>query len=182
MNKVRLVRATPLPYASAMKIAYTIAPGRGQTNMLLWDVAAALQARGLKLCGTVQTDTECDTSGRCDMDVRILPNGPVVRISQSLGAGSRGCRLDPQALEQSVAIAEAQLEAGAEAMIINKFGKQEAEGRGFRGTIAKALERDIPVIVGVNGANEAAFQEFCGGMAERLEPDEADILAWVSGT
>ena len=29
-------------------------------------------------------------------------------------------------------------------VIVNKFGKQEAEGRGLAGTIATALERDMP--------------------------------------
>jgi hypothetical protein len=163
-----------------MQIAYTHASGRGETNLILNWLAETLAARGVRLCGTVQVDVECESYGRCDMDVRVLPEGPVIRISQSLGAGSEGCRLDPAALEQSVALTEARLAGGADLMIVNKFGKQEAEeGRGFRQVIAEALGQGIPVIVGVNGANVAALETFCAGAAEAVEAEETALMAWV---
>ena len=98
--------------------------------------------------------------GRCDMDVRVLPQGTTLRISQSLGRGARGCRLDADALETAVTLVDAALENGADCLIINKFGKQEANGRGFRNTIAEALVRELPVLVGLNGLNLEAFQTF----------------------
>jgi hypothetical protein len=62
---------------------------------------------------------------------------------------------------------------------VNKFGKQEAQGRGFRTLIAEALSRDIPVLVGLNSLNAEAFHDFTGGVASEL-PAEADALfAWV---
>ena len=75
----------------------------------------------------------------CDMDVRVLPNGPMIRISQNLGRAARGCRLDAGALEAAVVMAERGIAAGADLLIVNKFGKQEAEGHGFRALIAEAL-------------------------------------------
>ena len=68
-----------------MRIGYVIAKGRGETDLLLHDVARAAQARGLRLCGTVQVNTNCGEDRPCDMDVEVLPDGPVIRISQSLG-------------------------------------------------------------------------------------------------
>jgi nucleoside-triphosphatase THEP1 len=162
-----------------VKIAYTIAPGRGETNQLLSQLAAELRSHGLHLGGTVQTDTECQSPGKCDMDVHILPDGPVIRISQDLGAGSRGCRLNPQALEQAVQITLEQLQKGADLVIINKFGKHEADGRGFRDAIAQAMARDIPVIVGVNGLNAERFQDFCGGEATQLAPTLDALRDWA---
>jgi hypothetical protein len=82
------------------------------------------------------------------MDVRVLPNGPILRISQNLGSVSKGCRLDPAALEAAVGLVEARLDPNVDLLIINKFGKHEADGRGFRTVIAAALDLEIPVLVG----------------------------------
>jgi glycosyltransferase involved in cell wall biosynthesis len=114
------------------------------------------------------------------MDVQVLPDGPVLRISQDLGPSARGCRLDPTALETAVGLVAASLAGGADVLIINKFGKHEAEGRGFRAVIAEALALGIPVIVGVNGLNLASFEEFAGGLASRLPPDCETLAAWAS--
>ena len=162
-----------------MNIAYTIAPGRGDTDLILAGVAERLRSEGLRLCGTVQFNTERADRGPCDMDVRVLPNGPDIRISQSLGPSSRGCRLDFQALETAVGLAASRLLQGADAVIVNKFGKHEAEGRGFRPLIADAADQDIPVLVGVNTLNEAAFLEFSGGCALRLPADSKALLDWL---
>jgi len=162
-----------------MKIAYTLAPGRGETNLLLADLAEYLANQGLRLCGTVQVDTERADDHRCDMDVKVLPEGPLIRISQSLGRESRGCRLDPEALEQAVAMTDAALQGDVDLLIINKFGKHEAEGRGFRDTIGIALERGIPIIVGANKLNLDALQAFCGDLAEPLDADLGKLKDWV---
>lgn len=164
-----------------MRIAYTMAPGRGDIDLILDALAASLIARGLRLCGTVQINTERADAGRCDMAVRVLPDGPILRISQDLGASARGCRLDPAALETAAGLAAARLAQGADLLIVNKFGKHEAEGRGFRDVIAQAVGIGLPVLVGVNAANRAAFEAFTGGAAEMLPCDPAALQDWVAG-
>lgn len=164
-----------------MKIAYALAPGRGETNLLLTELAARLADRGLRLCGTVQTDTEREKDHHCDMDVQVLPAGPVIRISQDLGAGAQGCRLDPDALENAVALTNKALDDGADLLIVNKFGKHEAEGRGFRDTIGKALELGVPVLVGANKLNLEALNTFCDGQAQSVEANLDALIAWVDG-
>ncbi len=64
-------------------------------------------------------------------------------------------------------------------MIINKFGKSEAEGNGLRAVIAEAIARDVPVLVGLNVANEAAFEAFAGGLAHKLTPEVKTVCDWV---
>ncbi|MCB1396925.1 MAG: DUF2478 domain-containing protein [Rhodobacter sp.] len=161
-----------------MQLAYTLAAGRGDTNLLLLGLARRLMARGLRLAGTVQINTDRADGGPCDMDVLVLPNGPVLRISQSLGRDSRGCRLDPSALEAAVGHVAASLDGAVDLLILNKFGKHEAEGRGFRPLIAEAALRGIPVLTGLNGLNRDAFQEFAGGLAVEVTPRAADLEAW----
>lgn len=162
-----------------MKLAYTIAPGRGDTDLILETLATALSARGLNCCGTVQINTARSGDGPCDMDVRVLPDGPVLRISQDLGPSARGCRLDPAVLETAVGLVAARLSSGADILIINKFGKHEADGRGFRDVIAQAVALDVPVLVGLNALNRQAFEDFAGGMATPLPPEPAALAAWV---
>jgi hypothetical protein len=82
-------------------------------------------------------------------------------------------------LETAVGLVTASLAGGADVLIVNKFGKHEAEGRGFRAVIAEALALDIPVIVGVNGLNMPGFEEFAGGLASRMPPDCEALAAWV---
>jgi nucleoside-triphosphatase THEP1 len=162
-----------------MKLACTMAPGRGDTNLVLQGLAADLAARGLRCCGTVQINSGRLDAGPCDMDVRVLPDGPTLRISQTLGPRARGCRLDAGALETAVALVATGLSAGADLLIINKFGKHEAGGRGFRDLIAEAVARDIPVLVGLNPLNRAAFDTFAGGLAIEVPPEPAALRAWV---
>lgn len=165
-----------------MNIAYTVASGRGDTDLLLFRVAQKLINQGLKIRGTVQINTEREPEHPCDMDIQVLPNDSIIRISQSLGAGSRGCRLDPDALEKAVALVETGLTANTDILIINKFGKHEAEGRGFRNIIATALSENIPVLVGLNSLNLCAFKNFTGGIEIELQPEEDTIHKWVSST
>lgn len=162
-----------------MNIAYTIAPGKGDADLLLYGVAQHFIAKGLRVCGTTQINSERQTEGPCDMDVQVLPDGPILRISQYLGAGARGCRLDPEALERAVALVEADLQNDVDLLIINKFGKHEAEGRGFRTAIAIAISKGVPVLVGTNTLNRNAFLEFVGSDAIELEPMGEAIQAWV---
>jgi hypothetical protein len=113
------------------------------------------------------------------MDVRVLPDGAILRISQDLGPQSRGCRLDPAALETAVGLVAASLSSGADLLIVNKFGKHEAEGRGFRDVIAEAVAMDIPVLVGLNAINRPAFESFADGLAVQLPSDPTALMAWV---
>lgn len=163
-----------------MHLAYTMAPGRGDMDLILFKLATELASRGLRCCGVVQINSERADARPCDMDVQVLPDGPVLRISQHLGQGARGCRLDAAALETAVGLVSEQLSRGADVLIVNKFGKHEAEGRGLRGVIAEALSMDVPVIVGINALNLAAFETFAEGIATCLAPDAISLTAWLA--
>jgi hypothetical protein len=163
-----------------MRLAYTMTQGRGELDPLLHEVAQAAMAAGRRVAGIVQVNRDVPGSDRCDMDAIVLPDGPVIRISQSLGPAARGCRLDPDGLETAVGAAAAALDAGADLLIVNKFGKQEAAGRGFRPLIARALEDGVDVLVGVNALNRDALEAFTGGLAEALPPRAGAVSAWIA--
>lgn len=160
-----------------MPIAYVSLAGRGATDALIADAVALVTPA--RLAGTVQRDVVRTDRTLCDMELVVLPDGPVFRINQDRGEAARGCRLDGGALEEAVVAVAARL-PGAEALVVNKFGKLEAQGRGYVPLIAEALERDLPVLVGVNGLNLPDLLAFCDGMAQVLPPDPATIAGWLS--
>jgi nucleoside-triphosphatase THEP1 len=164
-----------------MNIAYVSIGGRGLIDDCVADMVEHLQAAGLRVAGTVRAQAVADGAHRCDMDIRVLPDGPLFRISQPLGKASAGCRLDGGAIEGAAFEVEARVD-GADVLVVNKFGKQEALGRGLCGALARAIERDIPVLVGVNGLNLADFLRFTDGTAVRLDPTPDAALEWIEGT
>lgn len=161
-----------------MALAYVKTAMRGESDLLLAAFARQLAEKSVRLSGVVQSNTACEGSERCDMDVEVLPEGPVIRISQSLGTGSRGCRLDPSALEQAVGLVSPTLSFSPELLIINKFGKHEADGRGFRPVIAEALMENIPVLTAANDINESEFLAFSDGLAAKLDPSLVELQSW----
>jgi hypothetical protein len=115
------------------------------------------------------------------MDVKVLPSGEIFRISQDRGPGARGCRLDPAMLEAGVALVDRALQDAPDILILNKFGKHEAEGRGFRQTIAEALSRGIPVLLGINPLNLEAFLNCAGDLAGEVGPQAGAVAEWCTG-
>lgn len=159
-----------------MKIAVVNSTVMGQTDQLISEVAAKLQSEGLSLVGVVKVlGNEQPGDHHCDMDLNVLPNGPQIRITQSLGEGSTGCRLNPAGIVEAVGAVESGDTGNADMFVLNKFGPQEAEGRGFCDAIATALGNETPVLVGVGKNCRTALDTFVDGMAEVLEP-EADVI------
>ncbi len=162
-----------------MQLGYVTCHGKGKTDQFLAQIAKRLEAEGLLIAGTVQFNIEREDRILCDMDLRLLPDGPIVRISLDRGPQARGCRLDAGALEQSVLWAsQAVQRSDMQMLIINKFGKREAESKGFAPVIAQALERGLPVLVGVNTLNLQAFLDFTEGLAVALTPDIEEVVEW----
>lgn len=165
-----------------MKIACVTSPERGGTDRLLTEISDRLQAESKALVGIVKDMSHASSfENGCDMKVRVLPNGPVIKITQDLGAGSDACRLDPGAITNAVACVENGTFSDVDLFILNKFGPEEASGRGFCNVIGTALDNDIPVLVGVGSASKAAFESFTGGLATTLRPDAQAILDWFQG-
>ena len=168
----------------------------GASDALLADLAARLAQGGLRVAGAVQINTSTkarealragiapDPDDICDMDLAVLgDDGPAIRISQSLGPGSSGCRLDTGALQLAAGRVAARLDQGADLVILTKFGKQEAFGRGFRDVIGQALGAGLPVLLHVGPDQRAAFDDFAAGMAEELHPEAIEdwCRAMVAG-
>lgn len=163
-----------------MKIGIVSAEGRGETDRLISETATALVDDGAVLSGIVKVLDEVQPEGshHCDMSVRVLPGQETIKITQTLGTGSAGCRLNPTAIVEAVAAVENSATQDTNLFVLNKFGPEEAEGRGFRSAIAEVLERGIPVLVGVTPGTREAFDVFTAQIGEPLAADNTEILDW----
>ncbi|MFC3568325.1 DUF2478 domain-containing protein [Paracoccus simplex] len=161
-----------------MDIRYVCSDEEFGTDSALSAAAGRATALGIALAGTVQPVDPDMPRGHCDIVLALLPDGERRGISADLPPEMPGCRLDPEALEAAVAVVESRL-PGAQALVVNKFGKQEAAGRGLVHAIGEACARGLPVLVGVAPQWREAFLAFTEGRAQPLPAEEDAIVAWL---
>ena len=101
-------------------------------DALIARCAAGLVASGYRLGGIVQSNAHRRGRRRCDMYVKDLLGGGEIKISLDRGNEARGCRLDPDAFARIDAWIERAVLERVDLLIINKFGREEAHGRGLR--------------------------------------------------
>ena len=157
----------------------------GAIDAVMRMVADHLVGHGHALAGFVQRNQPCPGRARCDMILEERSSGERFGISEDRGPHARGCMLDVDELLRAVASATRGLDAGADLVMVNKFGKTETEGGGFRPFIAEALARDVPVLIAVPYRNLDAWRLFAEAytidhVIDAL-PGDADSLCRVLG-
>lgn len=166
-----------------MNIAFIHVTSRGAVDVTLRSVAATLRKEGRRLVGVLPEPCLDPDRHVCDMDLFDLASGERLHISQKLGRHSTGCRLDSAAIEAAAMAVAKGLAASRDVpdlMLLNRFGKQEATGHGFHPVIVHALDRGVPVLVGVNDTNRPAFEAFAAGLAAELPDDPSAVLGWIT--
>jgi nucleoside-triphosphatase THEP1 len=166
----RLTTAAPITaivYASGSRI-----------DGVLLDIAGNLTAQGLSLAGLIQRGKTRPGRSRCDMILEDLGSGSQVEISEDRGPLARGCMLAIPQLMYALELATRSLDGTCDLLVVNKFGKTEAEGGGFRTLIVEAMNRDIPILIAVPAANLESWHHFAQGIAvevaaESLSKDPA---------
>jgi nucleoside-triphosphatase THEP1 len=134
---------------------------------------------GIAVAGIVQHNQFIRDRTKCDMEVEELASGIVLQLSEDRGKEARGCRLDRGALLEAAALLSASLENEPELVILNKFGKLEAEGRGLRDTLSDVVQLGVPIVVGVPYRNIAQWRAFTEGLAEECPIDSSRLHEWL---
>ncbi|NML77036.1 DUF2478 domain-containing protein [Rhizobium sp. S-51] len=142
-------------------------------------VALLLKGEGIVVAGFLQRERTGE--GECCNEIRLedIASGEHHVISQSLGSGARGCRLDPQALADVAGPLLSRLEEDPDLLILNRFGKGESEGQGFRAVIEDACARGIPVLTAVREGYLEDWSQFSGDLGILLPPEREKVIAWV---
>jgi len=162
-----------IPRLAAIRIADDTA-----TDDLLESVIQTLRQEGKTVAGFIQRQGRPDLSGHAEMILEDISGGRQYCISQPLGRDSRGCRMDPRAVAD---IAGPFLEAIAtrpDLLVLNRFGKGESEGQGFRAVFEKAFLLGIPVLTSVKEIYAGAWEAFAADCSASLLPALEDVLDW----
>lgn len=164
-----------MTFAAAAPItAILCSEGRDAASLML-RIVRHLSASGVRSAGFIQRDIERPGQCRCDMMLEDLATGAVIAISENRGPEARGCRLDTHALMEAVAATERALLAAPGLLVVNKFGKTEAEGGGFRPVIADAVGRGIPVLTAIPWRNIDGWRRFAGSLAAEHKLADLDV-------
>ncbi len=147
-------------------------------DALLFSFARTLQGEGRRLGGVVQRNwcKECGSARL--MAVVDLMAERQIPICQDLGSGSGACQLDESGLADAAQAIRQAVASDVELVIINKFGKTEAGGRGLRSEIAEAILSGRPVLTAVSTRIYPAWCSFTGGFGTTLICDESIVRDW----
>ncbi|SPL61918.1 FIG00450933: hypothetical protein [Ochrobactrum soli] len=146
----------------------------------LADIVTRAREEGLRVTGFLQhrgaqTDECCRT-----ISIEHIDSGEVRLISQPLGTGSSGCRLDPAALADIAAELLAELDRPTDLLILNRFGKGECEGHGLRAVIETAFARGVPVLTVVRDTYANGWCDFAGEFGVLLTANQQSIAGWFN--
>jgi hypothetical protein len=143
--------------------------------------AQRLAARGLAVDGLLQRG-ERGTPACCGgMAFVAIASGRSVAALSDRGPLARGCRIDLDGLETAAGWLTDAIARRPDVLFVNRFGRQEAEGRGLRGEIAGALLADVPLVIAVNADLLPDWETFLGEAARPTAPEADDIVAWRAG-
>ncbi|MGO3930571.1 DUF2478 domain-containing protein [Rhodopseudomonas pseudopalustris] len=167
-----------LPEPDPNLVAAIIYHPEDDIDTLLAELGDELLRSGTPVGGIVQHNSKDDAGKLRGMTVIDLMTGLRIGISQTLGSGSGACKLDSAGLaEASRAVLQA-VASDAELIIVNKFSKQEAAGRGLRDEIAAAIQSGKPLLTAVPASCYDAWRQFTGDYGTLLYCDRAVIDEW----
>lgn len=157
---------------------------REEIQALLDAAVTAWRARGGRVIGVVEHLPE--GGGHEDVLLLDLVTGATNRLHQDLGPGAAGCSLDPEGLASACALVEAAIharlvESGPRhdtLVVLSKFGRQEAEGRGLTGAFHAAVGAELAVLTSVSPTFHAEWTAFAGELARVAPARLAEIDSW----
>lgn len=128
--------------------------------------------QGLRLAGLIQESRPRAERRKCDIYLKDLATGEVHGVSDDRGPGASGCMLNTDRLLRAGEAAGHGLSEETDVLVLCKFGKTEAAGGGLRSLVTAAIERSVPVLIGVPEANLEPFRMFCGDLAREIDLSE----------
>ena len=163
---------------SRLLLAGIVFKSREPVNSLLEDVSRTLAQRGLNLAGVLQKAVFPEGRDEKNVCLSSLRGDWEMPVLQNRGQHAQGCRLDPHAITDVAGRLAVDLKAGADILIVNRFGRAESEGYGLRQVLEQAVCEDIPVLLAVREDYVSAWEEFHGGMGELLPLDRDTVQSW----
>lgn len=166
------------PIELPLKVGVIVRPPEAGTPDSMEGFARILQGQGYHIRGLIQRNSPTPASCACTMTLVDLEHGEEFRISQDLGTGSTCCRVDTQAVTEATSVLRRAMTSETDLLIVNKFGKLEAQGRGMIDEMLAAVSCGIPLLTSVESPLLAHWRELTGGLAEELSPGCGALMRW----
>ena len=87
----------------------------------------------------------------------FLHDGEKLNLAQDFDPNAKGCHLDVDRLHHAGLRIASALEAGADIVIVNRFGKRERDGKGLIYLIERAIDADLPAVIAVSSRHFAEW-------------------------
>jgi len=143
-------------------------------DAVLRDFASDLNARAFRVVGMVQAGQCADSS----LSAVLVHSGEILLLSQDFDPAASGCRLDVSRLQNAGTRIAHALAAGADLLIVNRFGKRERDGKGLSYLIERALDAGTPVVIAVSSSRMGDWSKFAGGATVKLACDRQSLDSW----
>jgi len=163
---------------TASRTGVVVFDRESRPDAVLRRVVQSLKSMDLRVGGLLQAGQSGD-AGRCGtLFLEDIGTGRRVQAFEMRGSGTRGCRLDSSSLAEAGGWLRAAIEGKPDILFVNRFGRQEAAGRGLRDEIAAAIAMDLPVVIAVGKELLPEWHAFAGAEFVQLPADRKRIAAW----
>ncbi|WP_246799519.1 DUF2478 domain-containing protein [Bradyrhizobium sp. CCBAU 51753] len=146
-------------------------------DKLLADFVQDLARHDVRVGGIVQRHFR-NANGTHVMLAVDVATGREISISQLLGSGAASCKLDTNGLAEAAIVVSQALRNKVDLVVISKFAKQEAVGRGLRAEFVDAITRGVPLLTAVPQKCLSDWRAFMGDVGTLLLCDRQVVEDW----
>lgn len=152
--------------------------GRLDIDAVLSACVDWLRSNGVRVAGLLQRFGAPLPGGKRSMYVEDLSSGERIRLDLPRGPEASGCALDPDGLNRAACALSGAIAQRPDVLMVNRFGKQEAEGHGMRAELAEAVSSGLPTVVAVHQSLLGEWEKFLGEPGHLLQPEPTEIVNW----
>lgn len=143
-------------------------------------VAQNWRSDGIKVAGVIAEPHDLPDRSCTAGVMRNVASGEAFPIYLATAPLGTSCHLDASGVDAACASLLDQLR-DADVVVLSKFGKLEAEGKGLWPAFQASLAAGKPIMTSVSSKHEAALQAFAPH-ALAVEANEAALTAWHGST
>ncbi len=152
--------------------------GSLDVDAVLFASVDLLRSNGVRVAGLLQRFGEPLPGGKRSMYVEDLSSGERIRLDLPRGPEASGCTLDPDGLNRAACALRSAITQRPDVLMVNRFGKQEAEGHGMRAELAETVSSGLPTVVAIHQSLVVEWEKFLGEPGHLLQPEPTDIVNW----
>ncbi len=175
----RLRRAVQVRLNDPVRLAAIVYDDGVAVDALMSAFARELVEAGVDARGIVQLPPEATGCGpSAPMRLQDVETGEIIPLRRDLGPGAGSCRLDPSALAGAAARLRFAAMQPSDILFFSKFGKQEANGGGFRAELAFAVGEGRTTLTAVKRGLVPNWLDFTGALGTLLDHRLRVVRNW----